>query len=421
MDKLIPLVMKLQDAFNAIDTRGEVELPQIVVVGGQSTGKSSVLESIVGKDFLPRGTNIVTRRPTHIQLINTPHANKEWAEFLHKPGDKYYDFGKVREEIDQDTARVCGRNKDISSVPIMVKIFSPRVVDLTLVDLPGIAKVPTGDQPLDIEQKIHELCLQYISPKSAIIMAVIPANNDLANADSLKLAMKVDPLGERTVGVLTKLDIMDQGTNALDIIRGKVYPLKLGYVPVVCRSQKSVLEGKPIETALKAEDKFFRSSEAYAAMASKTGIAYLCRTLNEIIVRHIKKCLPQIRSKITMLLYQKQKEFNVMEVSKEAQSQQQLILNVIAKYSKAYEHFIDGKFVKDTAYELKGGSRLNYIFYDVFNQALINIDPFDALDDEDIKTAIRNATALKPNLFVPEVAFEILAKQQIKRLESPSL
>ena len=92
-------------------------------------------------------------------------------------------------------------------------------------------------------------------------------------------------------------------------------------------------------------------------------------------------------------------------------NQQQLILNVIAKYSKQFEEFIEGKFVKDTAYELKGGSRLNYIFYDVFNEALINIDPFDALGDEDIKTAIRNATSLKPNLFVPEVAFEILCKQ----------
>lgn len=78
--------------------------------------------------------------------------------------------------------------------------------------------------------------MQYILPKSAIIMAVCPANNDLANADSLKMARRADPMGERTIGVLTKLDIMDQGTSALDILRGKVYPLKLGFIPVVCRS-----------------------------------------------------------------------------------------------------------------------------------------------------------------------------------------
>lgn len=162
MEKLIPLISKLQEIFYKAKMPFEIDFPQIVVVGGQSAGKSSVLESIVGRDFLPRGTNIVTRRPIHIQLINTPHAHKEWAEFVHKPGDKYYDFSKVREEIELDTDRVCGRNKDISSVQIMLKIFSPRVVDLTLIDLPGIAKVPTGDQPLDIEQKINDLCLQYI-------------------------------------------------------------------------------------------------------------------------------------------------------------------------------------------------------------------------------------------------------------------
>lgn len=195
-------------------------MPVIVVIGGQSSGKSSVLESIVGKDFLPRGTNIVTRRPINIQLINTPHAQREWAEFLHKPGEKYYDFTKVREEIELDTDRVCGRNKDISSVQLMLKIYSPKVVDLTLIDLPGITKVPTGDQPKDIEQKIIDLCHQYVYPKSSIIMAVCPANNDLANADALKLARKVDPTGERTLGVLTKIDLMDEGTSAIEIIRG---------------------------------------------------------------------------------------------------------------------------------------------------------------------------------------------------------
>jgi len=169
-------------------------------------------------------------------LIYTPHAAKEWAEFLHKPGDKYYDFSKVREEIELDTDRICGRNKDISSAVIFIKIFSARVVDLTLIDLPGSTKVPTGDQPTDIEHKINNLQMQYIAPQSSIIMAICPANNDIANADALKIARRVDPMGERTVGVLTKTDLMDEGTNCLDIVRGKVYPLKLGFTPVVCRS-----------------------------------------------------------------------------------------------------------------------------------------------------------------------------------------
>jgi dynamin 1-like protein len=81
-------------------------------------------------------------------------------------------------------------------------------------------------------------------------MAVSPANQDLANSDALKLARKVDPYGERTIGVLTKIDLMDDGTNAIDILQGKVYPLKLGYIGVICRSQKDILSGKPIKDAL---------------------------------------------------------------------------------------------------------------------------------------------------------------------------
>jgi dynamin 1-like protein len=122
-----------------------------------------------------------------------------------------------------------------------VKIFSKSVVDLTLVDLPGITKIPTGDQPHDIEARITELALKYITPRTAIIMAVCAANVDLAHSDALKLARRVDPLGERTIGVITKIDLMDEGTDAIDLLSGKIYPLKLGYVGVVGRSQKDIL------------------------------------------------------------------------------------------------------------------------------------------------------------------------------------
>ena len=139
---------------------------------------------------------------------------------MHKPGEKYFDFNKVKDEIMRDTDKICGKNSDISNIPIMLKIYSPSVVDLSLVDLPGMTQVPTGDQPQDIGQKINQLCMQYIQPKTAIIMAVCPANNDLANSDSLRLAKHVDPQGERTIGVLTKVDLMDEGTNCMDILRG---------------------------------------------------------------------------------------------------------------------------------------------------------------------------------------------------------
>jgi dynamin 1-like protein len=117
-----------------------------------------------------------------------------------------------------------------------LKIYSKTVVDLTLVDLPGITKIPTGDQPQDIEARITDMALKFITPKASIIMAVCAANVDLANSDALKLAKRVDPYGERTIGVITKIDLMDEGTNALDLLAGKFYILKLGYIGVICRS-----------------------------------------------------------------------------------------------------------------------------------------------------------------------------------------
>jgi replication fork clamp-binding protein CrfC len=217
---------------------------------------------------------------------------------------------------------------------------------------------------------------------------------------------------ERTIGVISKIDLMDEGTDCLEVIQGRVYPLKLGYIGVVCRSQKDILAGKPIKDALLAEENFFKTSNTYAPLASRLGTNYLCRTLNMIIVKHIKRCLPIIRSKITSMLYQKEKELKSLQVcgSGNELTESQLVLNIIAKYAAAYAEFLEGRFVKDTASELKGGSRLNYIFYENYTVAISNIDPFDALTDDDVKTAIRNASSLRPNLFVPEVAFEVLSK-----------
>ena len=101
---------------------------------------------------------------------------------------------------------------------------------------------------------------EYISETNTIILAVIPANNDVANAPALKLARDVDPDGNRTIGVLTKLDLMDEGTNALDVFEGKVYPLKRGYIGVVSRSQKDIDDRKSIGQALVYEKEWFRNS-----------------------------------------------------------------------------------------------------------------------------------------------------------------
>lgn len=191
MEQLIPLVNKLQDAFSALGVSLSLDLPQIVVVGSQSAGKSSVLENFVGRDFLPRGSGIVTRRPLVLQLVHNPTS--EYGEFLHQRGRKYMDFDEIRREIEAETDRVTGSNKNISPLPINLRVYSPHVLNLTLVDLPGMTKVPVGDQPVDIEMQIRDMITQFIKQDNALILAVSPANSDLANSDALKIAKEVDP------------------------------------------------------------------------------------------------------------------------------------------------------------------------------------------------------------------------------------
>lgn len=102
------------------------------------------------------------------------------------------------------------------------------VLNLTLIDLPGMTKVPVGDQPADIENQIRDMLLTYITKESCLILAVTAANADLATSDALKLAKEVDPAGLRTIGVVTKLDLMDEGTDARDVLENRLLPLRRG-------------------------------------------------------------------------------------------------------------------------------------------------------------------------------------------------
>lgn len=224
--------------------------------------------------------------------------------------------------------------------------------------------------------------------------------------------------------MLTKLDLMDAGTNALDILTGRVYPLKLGFIGVVNRSQQDINSSKSLKDALESESEYFSSHPAYRNIAHKCGTRYLARTLNQVLMNHIRDKLPDMKARLNTLMGQTQQElasFGDSAVFGDANAQGALVLRVMTQFARDFVASIEGTSLDISTKELCGGARIYYIFNDVFGHALESIDSTSGLDSQDIRTAIRNSTGPRPSLFVPEVAFELLVKPQIKLLESPSL
>ncbi|XP_037325390.2 dynamin 3a isoform X2 [Pungitius pungitius] len=444
MEDLVPLVNRLQRALRGARQSGSPRVPQIAVVGGQSAGKSSVLESFVGRDFLPRGSGIVTRRPLILQLLS---GDEEYGEFSHCKGKRFTDFDEVRDEIEAETQRLTGSNRGISAVPISLCIHSPHVLNLTLVDLPGITKVPIGDQPADIEYQVRDMILQVICKENCLILAVTPANTDLANSDALKLAKDVDPQGQRTIGVITKLDLMDEGTDARNILENRLLPLRRGYIGVVNRSQKDIEGKKDIKAALLAEKNFFESHPAYKHMAERTGTAYLQRVLNQVtqtgakyaslppmstrcerlvlslqqLTNHIRDSLPAIRSLLQSQLLQLNQEAHQYQQNppEDAARRTAMLLRSVQRVAADFEKLIEGSRDEVDTVNLSGGARINKIFHERFPCELSKFKSDERKLRREITFAIRNTHGVRTGLFTPHMAFEAIVKKQISRLKGP--
>ncbi|EDQ85840.1 uncharacterized protein MONBRDRAFT_28892 [Monosiga brevicollis MX1] len=421
MQNLIEVVNKLQDAFASLGGEVPLDLPQIAVVGGQSAGKSSVLENFVGKDFLPRGSGIVTRRPLVLQLNYHPSA--EWGEFLHARGKKFTDFNEIRQEIEAETDRMTGSNKGISNIPINLRVYSPHVLNLTLVDLPGLTKVAVGDQPADIENQIRGMLMEFITKDNCIILAVTPANQDLANSDALKLAKEVDPEGVRTIGVITKLDLMDSGTDARAILTNEFLPLRRGYIGVVNRSQKDIDGRKDIRAALDAERKFFLMHPSYKDIASKNGTPYLQKALNQQLTNHIRECLPGIRNKLQkqlVALESQVAEFKHYDPNDGTKNTKAMV-QMVNQFANQFEKRIEGSGDTVNVERLSGGARIARVFHERFPFELVKMDLDERTLRREIGFAIKNIRGIRVGLFTPDMAFEAVTKRLIEKLKMPSL
>ncbi|XP_049850991.1 uncharacterized protein LOC126324527 [Schistocerca gregaria] len=423
MQQILPVINKIQDALALAEEDSFIDLPQIVVVGSQSSGKSSVLESIVGRDFLPRGVGIVTRCPLILQLINLKRGegDTEWGEFLHLPDKKFTNFLEIRREIEAETNHIVGGKGDkaISSKPINLRIYSPYVPTLTMVDLPGLTKVAIGNQPHNIDVLIRDLVMKFIANSGTIILAISPANVDLANSDSLKLAREVDPSGSRTIGVLTKLDLMDQGTDAMPVLTGKVYPLKLGFVGVVNRSQQDINANRDIRDALDHEQEFFSRHPAYSTIKHKCGYPYLISRLNKVFLKEISNSLPRTIQLLQNNLHNAQEKVRSFGKPIDVGNRGIILLDVIVQFFNSYTASLDGHIPDSFQGGLYGGARLAQIFSRDLEANLDKMLSSKHITDQEIEHIIYNSAGIRGNIYFSDYAFSFLVKTYINSMREP--
>ncbi|EER12798.1 dynamin, putative [Perkinsus marinus ATCC 50983] len=434
--RLINVVDELRD----VGLQKIINLPRIVVVGTQSSGKSSVLESVVGLDFLPRGDGVVTRRPLELRLVHLSESDHKpddaWAVFPDRPEKKFTDFDEVRKEIERLTDVAAGANKGIVDDPIVMTIYATAAPDLTLIDLPGITRVPVkgSDQKEDIEKVTKDMTYRYIRDPRTIILAVLAANQDLSTSDALQMARQVDPSGFRTIGVITKIDIMDRGTDAIKMLTGEDIPLRLGYVGVKNRSQADIRENMRVKEALQHEKEWFESHPKYNKLPpGLTGTGCLVQKLTRVLFRHIRNFLPEIKKEITDRRTKVQDRLEQIGsgVPVDEKEQVQLMWTMITDYCDMFKNTIRGRNDRKLQHYLaasaesgeqlaSGGSQIRSVFNDFladFEEEPCTRD----LTDEDIERAIRvhEGDAL-PGFPSPDI-FEFLILPYLRQIQGPTM
>lgn len=434
--QLITVIDELRD----VGLSQYISLPRIAAIGTQSSGKSSVIESIVGMDFLPRGGGVVTRRPLELRLV---HLNSQehkgevaWAVFEKLGTKKFTDFNEVRLEIERQTDEVAGKNKGIVNDPILLTVYATGAPDLTLIDLPGITRVAVAgsDQTQDIEKATRDMTMHYVGDPRTIILAVLPANQDMSVSDALQIGRLVDPQGLRTIGVVTKIDIMDQGTDAVKMLRGEDIPLRMGYVGVKMRTQQDILDNKPVKKQLEDEKTWFESHKTYSKLPpGSVGLPVLTDKLTTILFKHIRRFLPEIKNEINERRRSVQDRLDELGsgVPVSDVERNQVVWTLITDYCEMFKNTISGKYDRKLQRYLKnlpsanaeqmksGGATIRGIHQDF----LIDLtgDISQDMSDEDIDRAIRMHEGDSLPGFPSPDTFEFLALPYLQQISIPSV
>uniref|UniRef100_A0A8C4RQD8 Interferon-induced GTP-binding protein Mx-like n=1 Tax=Erpetoichthys calabaricus TaxID=27687 RepID=A0A8C4RQD8_ERPCA len=376
----------LIDSLRSLGVDQDLPLPSIAVIGDQSSGKSSVLEALSGVS-LPRGSGIVTRCPLELKMKKI-RAGEPWKGKL-KYRDNEMDLNEphsVEQEIVKAQNIMAGTGSSISSELISLKIESSEVPDLTLIDLPGIARVAVGNQPKDIGERIKGLIQTFIKKQETINLVVVPSNVDIATTEALKMAKEFDPTGQRTLGILTKPDLIDKGNeeNIVDIVRNLVIELKKGYMIVKCRGQQDIKKKLSLEEAIQNERVFF---EHPLLDDMKATIPLLAEKLTNELVEHISVSAPLcLHVCLTDILKHSMQWYSLC-----SQDQESKIFNQVREKFENWKRCLDS--------------------------ISLNLE----VGDLDMKNSIKKNRGKELPGFINYSTFEKFMKEHIEKAEAPSI
>uniref|UniRef100_A0A7S3JVN6 Dynamin-type G domain-containing protein n=1 Tax=Aureoumbra lagunensis TaxID=44058 RepID=A0A7S3JVN6_9STRA len=302
--------LELAEDLRTLNLDSTLAVPQICVMGDQSSGKSSVLEALSGIPF-PRGSGLVTRCPVRL-VMRRADSGTRWQAVASLESSQQSVSAESAEELTNILARLMEASTrqhsssqgGMSTEAIVVKLTSADAPDLTVVDLPGIVRTTTAGQSINVIDEVNGLIDSYLQEERTIILAVIPANQDIATVDILERAQRVDPKGERTLGVLTKPDLVGDGNEeeVIAVVKNERKPLKLGYVMVKNRSQAQIKQGTSSEIARQDEARFFSSHPIFKKLSQNlVGVHTLTTALTKLLVTRIQTQLAPMKRQVEQL------------------------------------------------------------------------------------------------------------------------
>uniref|UniRef100_A0A3Q1JSI3 Interferon-induced GTP-binding protein Mx n=1 Tax=Anabas testudineus TaxID=64144 RepID=A0A3Q1JSI3_ANATE len=424
-EKVRPCI-DLIDSLRSLGVEKDLALPAIAVIGDQSSGKSSVLEALSGV-ALPRGSGIVTRCPLELKMKRKKEGEEWYGKISYQNHEEEIDDpADVEKKIREGTDEMAGVGVGISDDLISLEIASPEVPDLTLIDLPGIARVAVKGQPENIGDQIKRLIQKFITKQETISLVVVPSNVDIATTEALKMAQEVDPDGERTLGILTKPDLVDKGTEeaVVDIVHNEVIHLKKGYMIVKCRGQKEITEKVSLIEAIEREKAFFKEHVHFYTLYNDghATVPKLAEKLTLELVHHIERSLPRLEEQIEEKLAQTQAELERYGTGPPSDAAERLLflIDKITTFCQDVSNLTTGE-------ELKFGDKLN-VFSMLRNEFGRWNDHLDRSGENFNKRIEREVAEHEERYrgrelpgFINYKTFEVMVKEQIKQLEEPAV